>query len=163
MTDEKYECSMIFEMIGKPKEHIEKTMGEFMESLGSEKGVEIKEKNIAEVKPYKDSDLFSTFADVNLECNDVNVVVMILFKYMPSHIEVVKPTSLRIDNFSLNNLFNDVMKRLHQYDEIAKTVTFERNMLINRLKEVDPDFEKVIQERIDKKVEEQDKKSKKKN
>jgi hypothetical protein len=53
---------------------------------------------------------------------------------MPSHIEITKPENLVLRNFELNNLVNDLTRRMLHYDSIAKKMIYERRILENQLK-----------------------------
>jgi len=160
---EKIESTIIFEIMGKPKEHVDETIKMLVEKLGDEKGLEIKQKKIAEPKAIEDKDLFTSFADVELELDSLNELLGIMFKYMPSHVEISSPTSMKINNDSLNVLFNELMRRLHQYDAVVKRVDLERGILFNRLKQVDPNFEKEIREALETQIKKEKKKTKKKS
>jgi hypothetical protein len=135
MSD-KIEALMVFEIIGKPAEHIVSTLSGIIENLGKEKGVKIKNKKIAEPKKLDNSELFSTFAEVEVEIESVAKMMGVMFSYMPAHIEVTKPSEMRIKNFEMCDICNDLMAKLHNYDSIAKTLMFERDNLIAQFRQL---------------------------
>ncbi|MBU2053251.1 MAG: hypothetical protein KJ721_03335, partial [Nanoarchaeota archaeon] len=63
-------------------------------------------------------------------------LVILLFKYMPAHIEIVSPELIALTNNGWGDILNELARRLHGYDEIARVMQVERTMLENRLKEV---------------------------
>ena len=138
--DNKIKALFIFEIMGRPPGHIKKTMGELVDKLGEFKGVEIFRKEIHEPKPVEKEDvkdLFTTFAEVELFGKDLNVILDIVFNAMPSHVEILEPAELRFKNFDLSSMLSTLTVKLHRYDEIAKALTFERNVLVKRLKEME--------------------------
>tara|TARA_Y100000310_G_scaffold338432_1_gene428072 strand:+ start:939 stop:1454 length:516 start_codon:yes stop_codon:yes gene_type:complete len=155
MANKKIKAMFIFEIIGRPPEHVKKTMEELIDKLSELKGIEISNRKIHEPKPVEKEDvkdLFSTFAEVEILGEDLNSIINVVFHAMPSHIEIIEPEELSVKNFDLSQTLSILTTKLHRYDEIAKTLAMERNILMNKLKE--------IQEVVEK---ESSKKSKKKN
>ena len=68
--------------------------------------------------------------------DNINNLVDIVFFAMPSHIEIIEPSEFRIKNSEFSNLLSGLTAKLHRYDEIAKQITLERNILINKLQEM---------------------------
>lgn len=130
---EKINVIITIEMMGKPPEHLKDTISKFIEGMNAEKGVKILGKKIYEVKKIENSELFSTFAEVELELDDIYQLFMIIFTYMPSHIDIIKPEELKMKNSDLNVLCNELTRRLHEYDSVAKTIIFEKKILESQL------------------------------
>jgi hypothetical protein len=135
---EKIEAHLILEILGRPAEHIKDALNELLTKLGSEKGIKIISKDVHEPKPIKDSDLFTSFADVSVELDSMQQYFGIMFAYMPAHIEIVYPENFNLANFQFNELGNRLLSRLHEYDAITKKVIFERNILVEKLKQTAP-------------------------
>ena len=53
---------------------------------------------------------------------------------MPSSIEILGPSELKIDNLSMNGLLNDLIARLHRYDMFLKNLHAE-NIVLKQEKE----------------------------
>ena len=148
MTDTKIKIIAIFEMMGRPEEHLAKAMQDLIETISKEKGVTIASKKINEPKKveqkdkdgkiieHKDGPLFTTFAEVELELNHVRDLIAISFKYMPANIEIINPTSFSLTNSDLSILINEVLARMHYYDAVAKSAIIQNQMLTNKLREV---------------------------
>ncbi len=133
---EKIEASMIIEMMGKPAEHLISTMKQLLEQMNKESGVGVKEYKIAEPKKIEGEEMFSLFSDVRIEVNSINSLFPIMFSYMPSHIEIINPMIMQIKNSELNAIANELQRRLHKYDEIAKRVYFENSILRRQLEQL---------------------------
>jgi len=126
---------MIFEMLGRPPEHLKQSMEHFIGQVSNEKGVEVLNKNIGEPKKIEKSEqeLFTSFAELEINFDNLNSLLKILFVYMPSHIEIVYPQELRMKNTDISTLTNELVRKLHQYDEITKRLTMEVRILQNQI------------------------------
>ena len=143
---------LILEVLGKPPEYLKETLENLIKKIDEEKGVEVKQKKINEAKKLEDSaknlknfdakkmtsveGFYTNFAEVEVEVEDVLNLVILLFKYMPAHIEIVSPELIALTNNGWGDILNELARRLHGYDEIARVMQVERTMLENRLKEV---------------------------
>ncbi len=129
---------LIFEMLGRPPEHLEKTLKEFVEKISKEQGVEILNRKINKPKKIEDAkqELYTSFAETEMKFKDITSLLRIVFMYLPSHIEIINPEEIRIKNFEITTLMTEIARKLHQYDEIAKGLTIERNILQGQLQEI---------------------------
>lgn len=161
MAENKIKAFFIFEMLGRPREHLRKTLHEFINKIGSEPGIQIKDKKIHEPKKIEEAkhELYTSFAETEIEFKDMPTLFKIVFGYMPSHIEIVEPEELGIKNFDLNLLMNELTRRLHQYDEIAKGLAIERGIMQQRLQQAGISLSQPIE--VTQKEEAQKKKDKK--
>ena len=138
--NQKIKALFIFEIMGRPPEHIKETMGELVDKLGEFEGVEIFRKEIHEPKLVEKEgvkDLFTTFSEVEVFGKDLNVILDIVFNAMPSHVEILSPSELRFKNFDLSSMLSTLTVKLHRYDEIAKAAIINNNMMAKRLKEIE--------------------------
>jgi len=132
---EKINAILMLEVLGKPKEYVKETLGKIIEMLGKEKDVKIINKNLAEPKKIKQQEeVFTSFAEVEIE-TFLDKLMMIIFAYMPSHIDIITPEELKINNFDLNMFFNELLRKLHQYDELTKTLMIEREIITKQIQE----------------------------
>ena len=130
---------MVLEIMGRPPENIKEALQTLSLKIGSEKGVKLISKEIHEPIPLEGSkDLFTTFADLSLEADSLSVLNYILFSYMPSHIEITSPQSLIMSNTEMNDLSNNIARRLHHYDAIAKQMLAEKEIILKQLYQYAP-------------------------
>lgn len=133
------QATLILEILGRPAEHIKSALVSLVDKLGGEKGIKVIDKTIHEPKPVKESaDLFTTFAEVSIEFESLANYFGIIFTYMPANVEITSPTEFKISNTELSELGNKLLGRLHDYDAITKKMVYERNFLVNKLREVAP-------------------------
>lgn len=138
---QKIQVNLIFEILGRPPEHIKEALNTLVVKMGSEKGVKILSKQYHEPKKVEDPkahDLYTAFAEVTAELDTLANYFQIIFQYMPANMEIVSPESITLNNFELNELANALLQRLHNYDALTKNVVFERDMFARKLQEVAP-------------------------
>ena len=55
---------------------------------------------------------------------------------MPAHVEIIHPELIALTNNGWNDIFNELTRRLHGYDEIARILQVEKNILEKKLREL---------------------------
>jgi hypothetical protein len=55
---------------------------------------------------------------------------------MPAHIEVISPEIIAISNNDWGEIFSELTRKLHAYDEIARMALNDKNFLINKIQEL---------------------------
>src|SRR3972149_5024485 len=130
-------AAMILEAIGRPPEHLTETLKGLVKQINEEKGVEVAESKVNEPVLMKDQkDFYTSFAEVEVEVEDVLYLAVLMFKYMPAHIEIISPELITLTNNGWNDVFNELVRRLHAYDEVAGVLQMEKQILENKLREV---------------------------
>lgn len=128
---------MIIEVIGKPPEHLNETLENMIKQIGEEKGVVVRKKKINEPNLMKDQkDFYMNFAEIEVEVEEVLHLSMLIFKYMPAHIEIISPEIITLSNNGINEIFNELGRRLHGYDEVARIIQVEKEILEKKLREL---------------------------
>jgi len=159
MAESKLDVIMIIEILGKPPEYLKKALSELIDKLSKESGVSLINKKIAEPKEVdKENGICSSFAEIEVAVTDISTLMVLIFNYMPSHVEITNPEFLTMRNCDVNMFFNELARRLHQYDEIAKITIMQRNILSKQLQ----DAQKSLQENKEAKPKKEKKVSKKK-
>ncbi len=145
MSNEKIRARVMFEMIGRPKEHLKKAMADLITVIGKENAVVILnskihepkkiEKEIKEKNKYE-GEMFSTFAEVELELPEIMNVFGLCFRYLPSHVEIISPQDFNLQNLDISFTANEIINRIHHYDSIAKTMLMQNSILSKRIEEL---------------------------
>jgi hypothetical protein len=136
----KIKARFIFEILGRPPEHIKKSLEGFIDKLGENKGLEITSRKVHEPKPVEEKnlgDLFTTFAEVDVAADDINLIFAVVLNMLPAHVEIIEPEEIRLNNFDLSFVLSDLSVKMHKYDEIAKISLLERNNLLNKIRELE--------------------------
>ena len=133
----KIKAVIILDVVGKPPEHLVESLKRVIEEIDKEKGITILRKDIKETRPMKDQEgFFTTFAEVELEFEEILSFVIVMFKYMPAHLEIISPEIIAISNNSWNDILNELIRRMHGYDEVARMLQHENNLLRKKLEEI---------------------------
>jgi len=132
----KIRAALIVEVVGRPKEHVTQTLEDITKKMGEEKGVEIKEKTIHDPVELKDhKDLYTTYVEIEVELEGILQLVVLMFKYMPSHLEVISPEKIALSNNEWGDILTAITRNLHQYDEVTRVLQNEKFILEKKLKE----------------------------
>ena len=143
------EASIILQMMGRPAEHLQTAAEELILALGKEKGIKITSKILHELKIVENKDqegkvismpedqkLYSTFAEIELEAENIMALVAICFKYMPAHIEITEPENFIISNFEIGAVLNEITAKMHNYDAIAKSALMQNQILAQKFQQM---------------------------
>ena len=137
METKKITAVMILEIIGKPAEHLIETLEQIIKEMSNEKDVKVNNKKISEPTELKEKkEFFTTFAEIEIEIEAASQLAMLMFKYMPAHVEVVSPESIVLTNNDYGDILSELTRRLHKYDEVARVVQMEKDILEKKLKSV---------------------------
>ncbi|MEM1535844.1 MAG: hypothetical protein QXQ82_01490 [Candidatus Pacearchaeota archaeon] len=133
---------LIFEVLGRPKEHIVEVLNLLIKKLGETKDVEIlkskvHEAKLIESKEEKLQELYSSFAEVEIIVKNIAKLIEIIFDYMPSSIEIISPKDLKLGLSDANALLNDLATRLHYQNMTLNALRAERDILVAKLKELE--------------------------
>lgn len=123
-------CRTIVEILGKPKEHVEKTLKDYVQKMKENKNLIILNEEYAEPKEQEE-ELFSIFVELELLINGISEAVFFCFDYMPSSIEIIEPENLSYKNRDLSAFLNDLQLRLHSYDMALKQYKARNERLMN--------------------------------
>ena len=121
-------CRVLIEVLGKPKDHVEKTIKDYVEKIKADERYNIVKEEFAEIKK-QENDLWAIFTELEIEMKDLQDLTSFCFDYMPSVLEILKPSKLEIGEKHLSDFFNDLQARLHQVDMIAKQMKLENTHL----------------------------------
>ncbi|MDP3766103.1 MAG: hypothetical protein Q8R04_06340 [Nanoarchaeota archaeon] len=120
-------CRTIIEVLGKPKEHVESSIKDYIEHIKEDSELVVLNEDYSEIK--EQGKLWSKFVELDLVIKGTGKLISFCFEYMPSSIEVVKPDHLIMTNPELSNFLNDLQARLHNVDMIIKQLKAENDFL----------------------------------
>ena len=119
----------VVELLGKPQEHVEKTMKQYIEKLKQDKHYKVLKVEFAEIKKQEKEELWATFAELEVAASDLIKLTDFCLDYMPSIIEIIEPESLTIPGGEFSFFLNDFQSKLHGVDMVAKHVKAENDVL----------------------------------
>lgn len=142
----KIKALLVYEILGRPPEHIKTALEDFVERLNQQKGLKVESRKIHEPTPCEDEhadDLFTTFAEVELSIEDLGLLFGVIYNTLPASVEIIEPSELNIKNFDLSSIATDLTLKLHKYDEVAKTISIEKAGLIKIVRELQEEVERL--------------------
>ena len=123
----------ILELMGSPEEHVNKTMDMIIEKLNASKDFDVITSKVSDTTSIEDRPFWSKFVDLELGFKNMDDVTGFCFDFMPSSIEVVEPVSFNFKKDILDNLWNDLIARIHQYDMMLKNMHAENKVMKKKL------------------------------
>ena len=120
-------CKVIIEVLGKPKEHIEKTIRSYIDKIKSDNELVVLNAEFSDAKE-KDN-LWAVFSELDMVIKGVPKLIAFCFDYMPSSIQILKPEEFMMTNSLIENFANDLQARLHDVDMIVKRLRLENDFL----------------------------------
>jgi hypothetical protein len=133
----KINAVLVLEVLGRPPEFLTETLNDIIKKITEEKGVIVRGKDIKEpVEMANQKDFYTSFAEVEVETDEIVYLAILLFKYMPAHVEVLSPQNLSLSNSGWNDIFNEITRRIHGYEEIVRISQTEKMILENQLKTI---------------------------
>ena len=127
--EKKVKASVIVEVIGKPKEHVEEAMSALIENIKENANLEVLDFKKHKVKERKN--YFTTFTEINILFKDIPMLMNFCFDYMPSSVDIIEPIEFEFEAPYLNDFINDFLARLHSSDMVVKNIKAE-NMILQK-------------------------------
>jgi|TARA_B100001964_G_C14226728_1_gene598010 hypothetical protein len=124
-------CKIIIEILGKPKEHVEKTVRMYADKIKNDPELTVINTEFADLKEKEG--LWATFTEMDMVVKGIPKLIAFCFDYMPSSIEITKPEEFAMKKPTIENFINDLQARLHQIDMIVKKQKNENEFLIQNL------------------------------
>lgn len=122
-----------FEILGKPKEHVDKTLLEFLNTVEKEERIDFLEKHVEPAMKNEQDDYFSAFAEVDMVVKNVDAMVWLAMNFTPASIEVIEPANFKFSALDLQNWMNDLLSKLHMigidYKQQASKLEYFRENL----------------------------------
>jgi len=135
-TETKIRAMFVLEILGRPPEFLTETLNDIVKKIKEEKGVIVKEVKINPPTLMKDQkDFYTSFAEIEVETENTLYLTILMFKYMPAYIEIISPQNISLTNSDLNDVLNELTRRLHGYEEIARVLQTEKTILEAKLRE----------------------------
>ncbi len=112
----------IIEMLGAPKDHIIKTMKNYVEAQKSNENFTILKEYYSDAKEEEKEGqkLFSVYAELEIWFKSVEKVVDFCFDKLPSSIEILEPSKVTFQSAEFSGLLNDLQAKLHKLDMVFK-------------------------------------------
>jgi len=120
-------CKIILEVLGKPKEHVEKALNMYVDKIKNDSDLIVLKTEFAE--PKEKEKLWTTFVELEMVVKGMHNLIAFCFDYMPSSIQILKPEEFSLNRSVIEDFMNDLQARLHQVDMVVKNEKNENNFL----------------------------------
>ncbi len=120
---------VIMEIMGSPEEHVNKTMDMVVEKMKSTDYFKCLSDKISESTKIEDKPFWSKFVEAELDFKDVDHITGFCLDFMPSSIEILEPSKFEFKKEIMENHWNDLIARLHQYDMMVKNLHAENTVI----------------------------------
>ncbi len=120
---------VLFEIIGKPKEHIEKTMKAYLENIATDDRLHILE---SEVEPAEEleEEMFGVVGEMELLVEGIDIISWLAINFSPASIELIEPEKLLLEQKEITHWVNDYLAKLHEVGVIQKSMKSQEEGLI---------------------------------
>jgi len=135
LDEKKISAVLIIEVLGRPPEHLVETLENISKKIGEEKGIKVTSNKINPPVLIKDqTEFYASFAEIEVEVEEILSLAILMFKYMPANIEIISPQNISLPNSGWNDILNELTRRLHGYEELARMMQTEKIILENKLR-----------------------------
>jgi hypothetical protein len=135
-TETKIRAMFVVEVLGRPQEYLIETLEDIINKIKEEQGVKVRESKINPPVLLKDqTDFYTSFAEIEVETDNLMYLTILMFKYMPAYLEIISPQNISLTNNEFNDVLNELTRRLHGYEEVARILQNEKKILEAKLME----------------------------
>lgn len=121
-----------FEIIGNPKEHVEKTIMGFVNNIKGDSQITILSEELGE--PEKtEGNLWSTYADTEMLVDSLDKFIWLCVNFMPASIEIISPKELKFKEKELTNWLNDLLAKLHEVSHGVRQTTIKDELIVKSM------------------------------
>lgn len=126
--------NVLFELVGNPKEHLEKTLQAFLDNINQDEHIiTIKEEVEETLELEEDKGLFSAAAEVEYFVFGLEKLTWFAFNFMPASIEVKAPSELTFKDKDFSGWMNDLLAKLHEVNAMHTSLKSEHQQLVKNL------------------------------
>jgi hypothetical protein len=122
-------AQVAFEIIGDPKEHVVKTLKEYLDKIKASPQITILDEDIGEPAEIEGG-LWSTYADTEILFDKLDRLIWLSVNFMPASIEITAPEKFMLSDKDMTLWLNDLISRLHEIAMSVRQTTTTDNMLV---------------------------------
>ncbi|NQU98121.1 hypothetical protein HQ533_01525 [Candidatus Woesearchaeota archaeon] len=121
----------VFEVVGSPKEHIQRALQAHLDKLVNDKDIEVIKTHVED--PEKQDTYWSTFAEVELLVKGLDKFTWMCMNFMPASVEIMAPEELTFKGRELTGWLNDLLAKLHEIGVLSQQVGQQNKALIKNI------------------------------
>jgi hypothetical protein len=121
--------AVIFELVGKPKSHIEQTLKAYVEKVASQEDITLLKEEYEDTNELEEG-VFSVIAELELLVKDMEKLTWLCLNFTPASVEVLEPDSKTLQQQELTHWLNDLLARLHEIGMVQKNLQGQHHVLV---------------------------------
>ncbi|MBN2459645.1 hypothetical protein JXB28_05145 [Candidatus Woesearchaeota archaeon] len=125
-------AQVAFEIIGNPKEHVAKTLKDYLEKIKKTPELIVLDEEIGEPEAIEGG-LWSTYADTEILFDKLDKLVWLSVNFMPASIEITAPEDFKLSDKDLTLWLNDLISRLHEIAISVRQTTTTDDLLVKSM------------------------------
>ena len=120
-------CRVIFEMAGNPKEHVERTLRQYIAAIKEDPEFVFLKEYYA---PTQENDgVWGTFLEAEILISNFEKLNGMCFNLSPASVEILKPEEFHLTDKKLTDWYNDLLSRIHEVGIAVKNQSSENELL----------------------------------
>lgn len=127
--EEKLIVRTIFEVIGRPKEHVEQTIKAYIENIKTDQQINVLKEDYERAEEV-DDDMFSGIAEIELEVPNIEKLTWLCINFSPASVELISPRALSLEDKDITHWLNDLLSKLHEIGIQQKALTSQNDGLV---------------------------------
>ncbi len=120
---------VMFEVVGRPKEHVQKTMSAYIENLKKDTELIFVSEEFDDAEEMEEG-VFGAIAEIELLLQNTEKLTWLCVNFTPASLEILEPAQITIEQKEMTNWYNDLLSRLHEIGVGQKTLTSQHQGLI---------------------------------
>ncbi|MDP7181730.1 MAG: hypothetical protein QF486_04340 [Candidatus Woesearchaeota archaeon] len=116
---------VVLEIVGAPKEHVEKSLKEYVADIKKSNEILTEVFHPAEEKER----LWTSFFELEIKFKSAMHLLDFCFESMPSSVEIMEPNEIGFKTNDLTDFLNDLQSRIHYADMQVKSLKAEKTLL----------------------------------
>ncbi|MBC8495454.1 hypothetical protein H8D36_04835 [archaeon] len=124
-------ANIIFEVIGNPKEYVEKAIKTHIVKLKKEEDIEVINEFVE--KAEKQDEYWSTFAEIELLVKGLDKFNWLCLNFMPASVEILEPNTLVFKPRNLTGWLNDLLSKSHEISALSQQLGKQNKMILQNI------------------------------
>jgi hypothetical protein len=125
-------AKFIFQLLGSPKEHVEKTIRAYVTDIATRKDT-IVISDEYEKAEKTEGELWSSIAEVDVLTKDFTTLTFFCINFMPASVEIIAPKEFIIKEKKATDWLSDMLAKLHEVSVVAKAVRAQNEAIVRSI------------------------------
>lgn len=120
---------VIFELVGKPKSHIEETLKAYVEKVASQDEIDVLKEEFENASELEEG-VFSAVAEIEILLPTLEKLTWLCLNFTPASVEIMAPEKKTLEQQEITHWLNDLLARLHEIGMIQKNLHGQHHVLV---------------------------------